>query len=86
MKNYIYITSPSNGILLRGNSNNYGSTINIQSKNLLWDTSTCVLDITLDSNTNDITWLHPNNELNIINTSSTATLYIYMIKICLMIF
>ena len=50
--------SPSNGIILQGNSNNNGSTINLHSKNIDFDTSTCKIDTTHYSTINDIIWLH----------------------------
>ena len=60
--NLLSCISPSNGIKLYGSSI-YGSTINLESKDIDWSASSCQIDTnSIDNNASsqDIIWLHPN--------------------------
>ena len=60
--NVLECMSPSTGIKLYGSSL-YGATINLESNDLILDTSSCGIDTdSIDSNSSqsDIIWLHPN--------------------------
>ncbi len=76
--NILSCVSPSTGIKLYGSSL-LGTTINLQSSNIFWDTSTCVIDthnIDNNSSTSDIIWLHPNCNHNDSLLNDTCNMYL----------
>ena len=57
--NILSCISPSTGITLQGNSLSYSSTIDLESSNIICDTSSCRINTKNYANNNDKIWLHP---------------------------